>query len=411
MKRNWFFLVWLVFFHFAAHSQNTLDEFLDYALKNNPVILAQKNNLKLNALDSSLFRSTLKTQITSQNEGLYYPIVKGVGYDEIITNGQQIGLLINFDKQVLFKGQLTANLNAFGISQDIARNSLKLSEKDLIRTITDLYLTAWGDYLQWQYNSEVLLLYSNEDTVVRSLTQANIYNQSDYMVFLTVYHRQRLATGNALLQYKSDLVNLRYESGIRDTAMIYLQDPHLKQYDIEPDQPSVFFRQFSLDSLRLRNESELIHASYQPRFQLHADAGYLSSLAVTPYKNFGVGAGMSLLIPIYDGRALQLKINKVQVQQDNLISQKLFFQNKYDLQTRQVRSMINDLEMQNKEITDQLGFYDRLIEADKKLIAAGQLDILQYFVVVQNYLDLKNQETINHIKISMLINQFNYLAN
>lgn len=410
MNRIILFLTFSVLFHFTVYSQNTLHEFLDYALNNSPAILAQKNNLKLNSLDSSLFRASLKTQVSSQNEGLYYPIIQGIGYDEIITNGQQLGLLISFDKQILFKGQMNANLNSFDISRDIARNALRISKKDLTRTITDLYLTAYGDYLQWQYNDKVLNLYRQEDTVLQALTRSNIYRQNDYMVFLTELHKQQLNTGNALMQYKTDLMNLRYESGIRDTIIVNLQDPGLQPKPPAGRQQSVLFRQFTLDSLQLINDTELIRASYQPHLQFHADAGYLSSLVVTPYKNFGAGAGVSLVIPIYDGKGEQLKIDKVHVQQDNLLSKQSYFENQYDLQTRQIHSLIGDLQKQNNEISGQLGFYDRLIEADKKLISDGQLDILQYFVVIQNYLDLKNQETINRTKISMLINQLNYLA-
>jgi outer membrane protein TolC len=306
---------------------------------------------------------------------------------------------------------MNANMNSFGISQDIARNTLKISEKDLTRAITDLYLTAYGDYLQWQYNSEVMNLYREEDTVLQALTRSNIYKQNDYMVFLTELHKQHLNTANALLQYKTDLMNLRYESGVKDTSVVYLKDPALQLTSFPQKNQSVFFRQFTLDSLRLINETELIHASYQPHLQFHADAGYLSSLVVTPYKNFGAGIGVSLVIPIYDGKGQQLKIDKVRVQRDNLFSQQSFFENQYDLQTRQIRSLMNDLQKQNDNITGQLGFYNRLIEADKKLISDGQLDILQYFVFIQNYLDLKNQQTLNRIKISMLINQLNYLAN
>ncbi len=394
-----------------VHSQSSLSGFIDSALFKSPVIQAQKNNLKLSSLDSSLFRAGLKTQISSQNEAFYYPIINGIGYDEIITNGQQIGVLVNFDKEVLFKGQMTANINSFSINRNIAENSLKISEKDLIRTITDLYLTSYGDLLQWQYNQDILHLFYEEDSVLQSLTQSNIYKRNDYLLFIAELKKQKLSVNNARLQYKSDLMSLRNEAGIGDTAMVDLEAPELKMKNLPAKENSIFFNRYALDSLQLVNQMDLISASYKPHLQFHADAGYLSSLVVSPYRNFGAGIGMSLIIPIYDGRGRQFKVDKVRVENDNLMTEKNFFSGQYDQQSRQLLSLMNDIENQNGEIRSQLKFYDGLIDTEKKLLSVGQLDILQYFVVIQNYIDLKNQETINKIKNFMLVNQLNYLAN
>ncbi len=395
----------------AVYSQTSLSGFIDSAKYKSPVLTAQKNNLKLSSLDSSLFRAGLKTQISSQNEAFYYPVFKGIGYDEIITNGQQIGVLVNFDKEVLFKGQMNANLNFFTISRNIAENSLKISEKDLILSITDLYLTSFGDFLQWQYNQDILKLFLTEDSVLQSLTQSNIYKRNDYLLFIAEVNKQKLAVKDARLQYRTDLMSLRNESGIKDTAMISLEEPGLKLNSLPEKENSIFFNRYSLDSLQLVNQEDLIASYYKPHLQLHADAGYLSSLVVTPYRNFGAGIGMSLIIPIYDGRGQQYKVDKVRVEKDNLSSEKNFFSGQYDQQTRQLQSLMNEIKDQNHEIRTQLDFYKQLIETEKKLLSAGQLDILQYFVVIQNYIDLKNQETINKIKNYMLINQLNYLAN
>jgi outer membrane protein TolC len=394
-----------------AYSQNSLNGFIEKALQSSPLILEQKNNLKLASLDSALFRASHKTHISSQNEGLYYPIINGYGFDEVITNGQQVGALISFDRQVLFKGQFNANMNSIEINRNVVENNLRIAEKDVIRLITDRYLTSYGDFLQWQYNREILNLLAEEDSVLQLLVKSNIYKQNDYLLFLANIKRQSLEVKNAMIQYKSDLMELRYQSGIRDTAMVNLAKPALNVKLLPENQNSIFFRQYSLDSMSLKNQVDLVIADYRPQLKLHADAGYLSSFVLTPYKNFGGGIGMSLFIPIYDGRGLQYKEDKIQVMQDNLMQRKLFFKNQYDLQTMQLFGLMNDLGNQLTEISSQKVFYNQLMDAEKKLLSIGQLDILQYFAVLQNYIDLRNQETINLIKVLMLTNEINYLAN
>ena len=391
--------------------QSTLPGFIEVVLKNSPRLIEQKNNLKLASLDSALFRASLKTRIFSQNDGLYYPVVNGFGYDEIITNGQELGVLINFDKQVLFRGQFNANMNSILLNRNQAENSLKITEKDLVRNATDLYLTAYGDYLQWQYNRDIANLMLREDSILQALTRSNIYRQTDYLVFQADISKQRLASRNALLQYKTDLLALRYESGISDTSFVELAIPELGIKPYPENQNSIFFKQYTLDSMQLLNQVDLISAEYKPQLKLHADAGYLSSLVLTPYKNFGAGIGMSLLIPIYDGRGQQIKKDRVQVLQDNLLHQKSYFAQQYDLQTRQLTILLGNLRDQTTDINTQLKFYDQLIPAERKLLSIGQLDIQQYFVVIQNYIDLKNQETVNKIRKWMITNQINYLAN
>jgi hypothetical protein len=404
-------LLFIGFLSEFVYSQNSLDGFIEKAMINSPMILEQKNNLKLASLDSALFRASLKTHISSQNDALYYPIINGYGFDEIITDGQQLGALINFDRQILFKGQFNASMNTININRNIAENNLRITEKDLIRLITDRYLTSYGDFVQWQYNRDILNLLLEEDSILQVLVKSSIYKQNDYLLFMANTKKQRLEEKNALFQYKSDLMELRYQSGIRDTAIINLSKPGLTLKLLPENQNSVFFRQYSLDSMFLKNQIDLIVADYKPQLKLHANAGYLSSLAITPYKNFGGGLGMSLFIPIYDGHGLQYKEDKIQVMQDNLIQKKTYFKNQYDLQTMQLFGLMNDLGKQLSEISAQMVFYNQLIEAEKKLLSIGQLDILQYFAVIQNYIDLKNQETINVIKVLMLTNEINYLAN
>jgi hypothetical protein len=54
-----------------------------------------------------------------------------------------------------------------------------------------------------------------EDTLLRKLTQNNVYKQTDYLSFLVTVQQQELATSELQIQYEYDFATLNYLSGWR----------------------------------------------------------------------------------------------------------------------------------------------------------------------------------------------------
>ena len=358
-----------------------------------------------------LFRAGQKTQIGFATDLMVDPILDGYGYDEVITNGQMVSTLVNFDKSILFRGQLQDNLKALEIRKNQAGNQLQLTKVSLVREVTSRYLTAWGDLLQWKYNSEILHTLMGEDSILNRLTLANIYRVTDYYSFMANMKSQELAVSNALMQYRQALMQLRSFAGIPDTAFVELEPPEMQIPGMPSKSASVFFRQFSLDSLRLQNHLDLISLEYQPKLSLHADAGYLSSLVPFPYKNFGAGLGLKFTVPIYDGRQKEIKYHDVILQQENNRQREIYFERQYNLKMARYSQMLTDLESQAEDIDRLVEFYRTLMREEQKLFTTGQLDITQYFMIIRNYVDARNESAINHVKRMMLVNEIRYLAN
>ena len=395
----------------GGYAQATLGTFLDSALKNNPQLIESRNNILLTENNKDLFKSGLKTQVGFSTDLAWDPVVNGYGYDDVITNGQVVSTLVNFDKEILFSGQLANQMKDYDIRRDQAGNQLRLSEAALKRDITSQFLTTWGDMLQWQYNSDILKSLQGEDSLLAVLTRSNIYRQTDYYTFKANLKSQELAVSNALLQYRHSLMQLRYFAGMEDTVFILLSPPELEVSARPSRSSSVFFRQFSLDSLSLQNRLRLIDIGYQPKLSLHADAGYLSSLILNPYKNFGAGIGLKLSVPIYDGKQKELKYKNVRLLQENNLSRESWFEKQYTLKLERFIQMLSDLETQAGEISNQKAFYESLIGMEKKLFSTGQLDVTQYFLILRNYIDVRNESAKNQVRQLMLINEINYLAN
>ncbi len=401
----------LVFLPGRLYSQNNLEGFIDSALYHNPVISENRNSILQEDIERKRFESGLKTQVDFTTDLLWDPVVKGYGFDEIITDGQVASVLVSFDKKILFKGQIEDHLRSFEIMKNQAGNGLQLAEAVVRKNVTSQYLTTWGDFLQWQYNEEILQILRDEKNLIATLTAENIFRQSDYLTFMAGVKGQELTVSNARLQYRNSLMQLRYISGLPDTSLIILETPELVSDEIPDKESSKFFMQFVLDSLSLQNRLKLIDLEYKPSLSLHADAGYLSSLVILPYKNFGAGIGLKLSVPLYDGRQKELKHSTIDLLKDNNRQQEFWFDKQYQLKIDHYRLMLSQLKLQIDEINDQMDFYHELLAAEKKLIRLGQVEISQYFMILRNYMDVRNELTTNRVKQMMLINEINFLAN
>ena len=77
------------------------------------------------------------------------------------------------------------------MSQSIG-NTTKISEQDLKKAVTGQYITAYGSLQQLRFNQEVVELLSKEEDLLKKLTRANVYRQSDYLTFLVTLKQQQL---------------------------------------------------------------------------------------------------------------------------------------------------------------------------------------------------------------------------
>lgn len=389
-------------------AQNSLSFFIHKALVNSPELYAQKNHLKDIRLDSSLIRASYKTQINLQSDGIYDPVVNGYGYDQIITNGQTLDALVSFDKLIPFKKQLNSQLLANQINRRQSENNFEIYKRQIIREITNQYLATYGDMLQWKYNGTIKNKLEEEKNILKKLSESGIYKQSDYFTFIVNLKKQALLTQDALLQYFADLSKLRILCGIQDTGTVKLEPPQLLLKVPQKTDSSIFFMKYQYDSLALSNKENLIDINYEPKLKIHGDAGYLSALTITPYKNFGAGVGVGLSIPLYDGNQRSLNHQKLKLKEEDLHTQKHFFSQQYQQYTQQYFKQIKALRKQQVAIEQQLKLTKSLIAVDHKLLIKGQVDISQYFLAIQDFIDVKNRQDINQVKIWLLINKANY---
>ena len=401
-------LLLLLFTTTGLGQSKTLDDYLQQAVKNSPLLKDLNNQILLAQLDSVRIKAGFKPQVTASGAGLYAPVIRGYGYSSAITNGQSLNGLVTVSKVFIGKDYLNTQFASLGLQRDSLRNSIKLSEQDLHRTIIGQYITAYGSLQQQKFNQEIVDLLSKEEDLLKRLTRSNVYRQSDYLTFLVTLKQAQLQLSQTRLQYKTDFATLNYLSGVADTAVFEITKPGLQRPLAYDRSNSIFFKQYKLDSLRLTNSRKLIDYSYRPKLSVFADGGYNSDLTAQYYKNFGTSVGFTVSMPLYDGGQRKLLYKKLSLEQETQRNYKAFFNNQYTQQINQLNQQISEYDKLIAEINDQFKYSESLIKVDTKLLQTGDLKIADLILAVNNYLTIKNLLTQNTISRLQLINQLIY---
>jgi len=367
-----------------------------------------QNQVESGYYDSLLILAAYKPQVTGNTFNSYSPVIKGWGYDNALTNGANFSALVGVNKQVMNKKTVAAKFQNIQLQNESLNNTGKITEQDLKRTIIAQYITAYGDLQQLNFNKEINSLLAKQEIILKKLTQSNVFKQVDYLAFLVTLQQQALVIKQQEMQYKNDYAILNYLSGITDTATVELADPEIKSNLLPDVSNSVFFKQFEIDSLKLINSKTLLEIGYRPKISLFADAGYNSSLAFKPYKNFGTSVGVSATIPIYDGRQKKMQISKINIAERSRNNYKEFFTKQYAQQVALLTQQLHATEEMISTINAQLKYAQSLIEVNGKLLNAGEVRVADYILALNNYMNAKNLITQNRISRMQIINQINY---
>jgi outer membrane protein TolC len=405
------FLIIFCYLHIVACSfaqKNNLDYFVNQALFNSPLLKDYESQLSSLAIDSKIILAGLKPQVNGISNNSYAPVIGGWGYDNAITNGQQLSALVSVNKSLFNKRSINSQLTSLQLQGQSAMNNSKMSEQDIKKIVADQYITVYGEQLQLEFNNRINEMLRREDSVLKKLTQDNVYKQTDYLTFVVTRQQQLLSTSQLQIQYTFDYAGLNYLAGIVDTTITSLPDPQLHSVTLGDFTASAFYKQFELDSLKLANDRALIDVNYLPKVNVFGDAGYNSSFAYKPYKNFGTSVGVNIVIPLYDGKQKKMQYSKIDIQEKNRLVRKDFFARQRNQQILQLLQQLNSTEQQISLISKQIKYTETLITVNEKLLATGDIRLTDFILTLNNYFYAKNLVTQNYISRLKILNQLNY---
>ncbi len=393
-----------------AQSANSLNHYLELAKNNSPLLKDLRNQVASNQLDSLRLKAGFKPQVTLTSAGLYAPTISGFGYSEPITNEHTLNGLVGVNQAILSKNNINTQLESITLQSASTINQARISEQDLKKAITAQYVTTYGDLQQVNFSREIVALLSAEESVLKKLTQSNVYHQSDYLTFLVTLKQQQLQLSQTRLVFKNDFATLNYLAGVADTGQSDLNYPNLERAVLENNNVSnsIFFRQYRLDSLKIVNSRQQLDYTYKPKANIFADGGFNSAFMGQPWKNFGASFGFGLSVPIYDGGQKKLQYKKFSLQEETRENYKTFFDLQYKQQIAQLNQQISENEKLLPQIDDQIKYSETLIKVDTKLLETGDVKIADLILAINNYLTVRNLKTQTIVSKLQLINQLNY---
>lgn len=387
---------------------HNLTYYIEQAKTNSPLLQDYQNQILSNQLDSAILRASRRTQVNFISSNSYAPVIKSFGYDEAITNIANVSGIVQANRNFVTKGNLAAQLMTLALQGKALTDTIKLTEQDISRTVTEQYISTYGDQSTKDYYKEIYDLLKKEEVVLKRLTQQSVFKQTDYLNFYVTLQQQELTYLQSELQFNNSYLILNYLAGIVDTSIARIEAPMLNDSLQLNFFNTIYYQRFSTDSLRLSNQRDLISYEYKPRIGAYADAGLLSSMQYTPYRNFGFSAGVSLIVPLYDGNQKKLKMAKVDILERTRQTNKSFYTNQYYQQIAILKQQLNATEALVKKINQQIYFANTLIVANGKLIETGDITMKDYILSINNYLNSKNMLIQNTVSRLRILNQINY---
>jgi outer membrane protein TolC len=408
-RMKYWFPIWICLLVNNTWAQpRTLEDYVQQAKENSPLIKGYQNQILQGQLDSLILKASLRPQVNMLSNNLYAPIINGHGYDEAITNRGQLSGLVQASKNFIPPGSITAQYRAIGLQASALRDTVLLTIKDLVRTITDQYITAYADQFTMNYSSQLFNLLKGEEEGLKKLAQAGVIKQTEFLAFDITLQQQELTYLQARIQFTADFLTLNFLSGIVDTTVHPLTEPKLSDSLPHDFYSSVFYQRYITDSLRIVNERRLIGYSYRPTISAFTDAGYNSTLQYTPYKNFGFSVGLNFKVPIYDGHQRSFKYQKLEIEERTRVANRNFFLNQYNQQIAQLTLQLQATEQVFNKIRQQVEYTQALIEAYRKLFQTGEVRMTEFVTAITSYLNAQNAFRQNLISRLRAMNQIRY---
>ncbi len=385
-----------------------LDYFLEFGLRNSPLLNDLQNQLNTTSIDSLIIKADRKPKIEARSGLLYAPYNKNSGYDEVITDGgnyQAVGFVsqdIFTSKKADNKYQSVANLKTeLGFDK-------KINEAEIRRSITSLYLDSWSVFSDLTFNRSFLTLMNEQDRINQGFVKAGIISRSEYLAALVETREQEIITDRLSNLYLKSIRVLNEVCGLTDSSYFELLAPGIALSGQDNPHDYLFLKQFYADSLKLENERDALNLKYKPSVNWFADAGILTSNPFNFYNHFGLSAGISLSVPIYDGHQKALEEKKLTISENTRSFYSSSYRKQYDQKYAGLEKELEGVREVRTKIESQLKTADELVKSLKSQLETGLVRMNDYLTALKNYRNISHNLSVADIEIYRIINEMNY---
>lgn len=410
MLRKFFLILFFSGLTLIAYNQTrNLEFYLEKGIQNSPLLNDYRNKINSASADSLLIRAAKKPFIEARSQLLYSPYYHNFGYDEVITDGGNYTAVLGVTQNIFNKKELTNKYAAIDLQKRLVNNSSRITANELKRIITDQYLTAFSGFSDLMFNKTFLNLFRQENEIVKQFVKSGVYKQTDYLALLVETQTQEILINQLESQYRKDLSSLNELCGLNDSARYELIKPELIIKGIPDITKSPAYLQYKIDSIRIENEKIAVDIRYKPKVNWFADAGFLTSNPWDFYRHFGYSAGISLNIPVYDGKKRDIEKQKLSFDQDSRKIYENNFRKKYFQQIQQLANEVKALDEMYVRLEDQLKTSDQLVKALKEQLESGNIQMTDYINAIKNYKSINRNINLINVQKLQVRNEMNFL--
>ncbi len=397
----------------VGFSQTNLDYYLKAARENNPTIKENLAIVEKSGIQESIIKAaTNSPKVFASGNVNYSPLIpnkddpKAVGYDVAITDGGLYQAILNVEQPVFNRTTFETLIRQAKTEGETNANKAKLTTHQLEKEVTDQYILSYQSLNQIAFVKLLSEQLVQQKAVIEAFAARGIYKRSDILLIDIEIMNQATELNNLQAIYKRNIFVLNDLSGISGNADIKLTAPII-EFNTEQNQ-SQFLEQFRLDSLQEIYNMQVADLKYRPQFKLYGNTGLNAIEIPGIYRKFGIGMGISMFIPIYDGR----QKNYTQLQSDINLQVINNYRQNFQVQktNRQqaIASDLNQLKQRIEMIREQLKKYEMLMELYKSQLQIGELDVVNYMNTIKSYIETQHNQTINQTNKLLIINENNY---
>ena len=151
----------------ARCQDHDLRYYFSHAKLSSPLLADYRNQIQAAQVDSHLVGATQKIQVNGISNNYYAPVIGGIGYDAIITNGSQVSAFVQASKNIITSANLATQYETVRLMKESIGNTAQLAEKDIRKTITNQYITVYGDFQTLLFAKEILGLFKNQEAILK----------------------------------------------------------------------------------------------------------------------------------------------------------------------------------------------------------------------------------------------------
>jgi len=409
----------------VLHAQRSVQDYLEAAKQNSPLIKDNQNRSKANQLEVERLRAQFTKPVVGLNANYNFsPILstgndasielnskgaqKYYGYDLGLTNGGLYQGLVTVTQPLFYSERYKAYEEQANIYSQVNQNNIRLAVHDIEKYVIDQYIVCLLDLQQSKYAEDMMNLLGQQKIIVQKLVASALLKQSDQnLVNIEYGNFENLLLLNRA-NYRRNLMDLNILSGLKDTTLVQLDTLYLTPCADVSSFSSQYLTRFRLDSLNLTAIQKVFETRYRPQVNVFANSGLNAANISTLPRRFGVGGGVSLIWNFYDGKQKDITRRKTDLLLQSVNSYRDNFLAVNDVRKNKFIAELNSYKERGALLQQQLKEYQSVIDSYRRELLSGQQSVINMINTIRNMGIVQRDYSLLQTNQLLLINAYNY---